>query len=144
MLDETIECAPAHKIDVVLVDPQYAASLAQDDAYGRIVQIIDAVARQDRVPLVRRFEAMRYLAGQAKSPREEFRLGDLGYRCMAEHVARAITVSLLQAEAASARRARAAGAGTGARRPGCVRAGRAARDRGGPPCARCLRPPSAC
>jgi acyl-CoA thioesterase I len=99
VLNETVQWLQAHKIDVVLVDPQYAAALAQDDYYARIVQTIETVSRRDRVPLVRRFEAMRYLAGQAKSPRDGFQLSDLGYRCMAEHVAHAITVSLIQAEA---------------------------------------------
>ena len=63
------------------------------------------MARKDRVPLVRRFEAMRYLADARKArgylSGDQFHLNDLGYRCMAEHVARAITVGLIQADITS-------------------------------------------
>ena len=53
------------------------------------------------MPLVRRFEAMRYLSGTRKRRGQSanlFQLNDLGYRCMAEHVARAIALGLVQAE----------------------------------------------
>jgi acyl-CoA thioesterase-1 len=103
-LDETVQWLKSHNIDVVLVDPQYTAALARDEYYGRVVKAIEEVARKDRVPLVRRYEAMRYLAGERKArgylATDQFHLNDLGYRCMAEHVARAITVGLIQAETA--------------------------------------------
>jgi acyl-CoA thioesterase I len=96
-LDETIKWIASHRIDVVLVDPQYTASLAKDDYYARIVKVIQEVAEKDRVPLVQRFEAMRYLSTQKVGgvylARDQFHLNDLGYRCMAEHVARAVVVS---------------------------------------------------
>src|SRR5918999_4860075 len=63
-LDDTVKWLKSHNIDVVLVDPQYTASLARQEYYSRMVKAIEDVARQDRVPLVRRFEAMRHLAGQ--------------------------------------------------------------------------------
>ena len=101
-LGDTVRWLKSHNIDVVLVDPQYTASLARLDYYSQIVKAIEEVARRDRVPLVRRFEAMRHLAGQQKArgylAGDQFHLNDLGYRCMAEHVARAITVGLIQAE----------------------------------------------
>ena len=99
-LDETLKWLKSHEIDVVLVDPQYTAGLARDEYYASIVKAIENIARKDGVPLVRRFEAMRYLAAErrARGQRagEGFHLNELGYRCMAEHVALAITVSLLQ------------------------------------------------
>ena len=101
-LDETIKWIKSHRIDLVLVDPQYTAKLAEDDYYKQVVSAIQTVAAANRVPLVLRFEAMRYLAGQHASgtylSRDQFHLNDLGYRCMAEHVARAITVGILQAD----------------------------------------------
>lgn len=104
-VQDTIRWIVSHRIDVVLVDPQYTASLARDEHYNEVVKAIRDVAGQDRVPLVQRYESMRYLAGQASRKRggsylskDQFHLNDLGYRCMAEHVARAITVSLLQPE----------------------------------------------
>jgi acyl-CoA thioesterase I len=105
---DTIDWIVSHRIDVVLVDPQYTASLARDEHYTKVVKAIREAARRDRVPLVQRYESMRYLAGQAsRSPgrsylaKDQFHLNDLGYRCMAEHVARAITVSVLQPETAA-------------------------------------------
>lgn len=104
-VQDTIRWIISHRIDVVLVDPQYTASLARDAHYNDVVKTIRDVAGRDRVPLVQRYESMRYLAGQAaRKPggsylaKDQFHLNDLGYRCMAEHVARAITVSLLQPE----------------------------------------------
>jgi lysophospholipase L1-like esterase len=100
-LDETVLWLKSHNIDVVLVDPQYTASLARDEYYARIVKAIEDIARKDRVPLVRRFEAMRFLAGERKVAMDGFHLNDLGHRCMAEHVTRAVTMGLLQAETGS-------------------------------------------
>lgn len=104
-VQDTIRWIVSHRIDVVLVDPQYTASLARDEHYNDVVKAIRDVAGRDRVPLVQRYESMRYLAGQAvRKPggsylsKDQFHLNDLGYRCMAEHVARAIAVSLLQPE----------------------------------------------
>jgi lysophospholipase L1-like esterase len=97
-LADTVDWIKSHGIDIVLVDPQYTASLAKDDYYNEFVRAIQKVAAARQVPLVLRFEAMRYLAGASKGtlPMSGFRLADLGSRCMAEHVTRAITVSLLQ------------------------------------------------
>jgi acyl-CoA thioesterase I len=102
-LDDTIKWIASHRIDVVLVDPQYTASLARDDYYGRIVKTVQAVAQRERVPLVLRYEAMRYLSSQPTASgrylaRDQFHLNDLGYRCMAEHVARAITLAVVEPE----------------------------------------------
>jgi acyl-CoA thioesterase I len=102
-LDETIRWVKSHAIDIVLVDPQYTASLAKDEHYGKVVKAILDVAQKNRVPLVLRYESMRYLADRAGGSylaRDQFHLNDLGYRCMAEHVARAITLSVLQSDAA--------------------------------------------
>jgi acyl-CoA thioesterase-1 len=105
-LDETIKWIQSHRIDVVLVDPQYTASLARDDYYGRIVKTIQEAAQRDRVPLVLRYEAMRWLSSQkvggSMLARDQFHLNDLGYRCMAEHVARAITLAVVEPEQAGA------------------------------------------
>ncbi|GBU18359.1 MULTISPECIES: GDSL-type esterase/lipase family protein [Methylobacterium] len=103
-LDETVRWIKSHRIDVVLVDPLYTKSLAQDEYYNSIVRKVFEVARREAVPLVQRYEAMRYLSagsdkGEAHFLGRQFRLNDLGMRCMAEHVTRAITLSLLQPDA---------------------------------------------
>ncbi|WP_375462429.1 SGNH/GDSL hydrolase family protein [uncultured Methylobacterium sp.] len=100
-LGETVTWIKSHAIDVVLVDPLYTASLADDAYYTSIVRAVRTVAAREKVPLVLRYDAMRYLAGHSDKGEshmlgQQFRLNDLGLRCMAEHVARAITLSLLQ------------------------------------------------
>ncbi|MGV7030618.1 SGNH/GDSL hydrolase family protein [Methylobacterium symbioticum] len=103
-LDDTVRWIKSHDIDVVLVDPTYTASLATDAYYTSIVNAVREVAVREKVPLVLRYEAMRYLAGRSDKGAEghmlgrQFRINDLGLRCMAEHVTRAITLSLLQPE----------------------------------------------
>jgi acyl-CoA thioesterase-1 len=103
-LRTTLRWLRDRQVDVVLLNPQYTSGLASDEGYSRIVAAIGLEARRQRVPLVRRFEAMRHLAQQsagAERPylsRDQLHLNDLGYRCMAEHAARAIALSLAAAE----------------------------------------------
>lgn len=100
-LAEAVQWIKSHDIDVVLVNPLYTASLAQDTYYTAIVDKVREVAGREGVPLVQRYEAMRYLSGHSDKGEghllgQQFRLNDLGLRCMAEHVTRAIVLSLLQ------------------------------------------------
>lgn len=116
-LTETVKWIKSHNIDVVLVDPLYTASLAADAYYTSIVQSVRTVATTEAVPLVLRYDAMRYLAGRSDKGEshmlgQQFRLNDLGLRCMAEHVTRAITLSLLQPDAAGSAIAPSAPTGT--------------------------------
>src|SRR3954463_15354699 len=96
-LSETVKWLKEHDIDVVLVDPQYIASLADDPSYKRVVASVEAVARADAVPLVFRSKAVRYLTEQrSNAGQNPFQLNELGYRCMAEHVVRAVLLSIRQ------------------------------------------------
>jgi acyl-CoA thioesterase-1 len=96
-LSETVKWLKEHDIDVVLVDPQYIASLADDPSYKRVVASVEAVARADAVPLVFRSKAVRYLTEQrANAGQNPFQMNELGYRCMAEHVVRAVLLSIRQ------------------------------------------------
>jgi lysophospholipase L1-like esterase len=103
-LGEAVGWLKSHGIDVVLVDPLYTASVAADADYNRIVEGVRDIAAKQGVPLVRRFEALRYLAsrnekGESHILGRQFRLNDLGLRCMAEHVAQTIAMSLSQTPA---------------------------------------------
>ncbi len=70
-----------------------------------LVNAIAEMAQSQGVPLVRRFEAMQYLAQSAPNrshlARDQFHPNDLGYHCMAEHVGQAIILSILSAEPGS-------------------------------------------
>jgi hypothetical protein len=103
-LTRMLEWLATHHVDVVLIDPQFAPGLAEDEQYKRIVTVIAEVARKQRVLLVHRYDAMADLARQEAAQKESpdtmnrFRLIDLGYRCMAEYAARAIVAGIIQAD----------------------------------------------
>lgn len=97
-VQDTVRWLRAHDTDVVLVGLQFTRHLANDTHYLAIKDVLREIATAENVPLVRRFDAMQHLdRSQNRSnllSSDEFHLNDLGYRCMAEHVARAITVSI--------------------------------------------------
>ncbi|MBD8906750.1 SGNH/GDSL hydrolase family protein [Methylorubrum zatmanii] len=103
-LEESVKWVKSHEIDIVLIDPVFTESLADDAYYTEMVRTVQDVARREAVPLVHRYAAMRYLSTRGTTEvhmlGRHFRLNDLGLRCMAEHATRAITLSLLQPDAA--------------------------------------------
>ena len=84
------------EVDTVLVGLQYTLKVSQDPHYKAIRVALGDIATAEGVLLVRRYEAMEFIerakAGEMLSP-DELHLNDLGYRCMAEHIARAMVVS---------------------------------------------------
>src|SRR3954466_14343676 len=96
-LGETVKWLKEHDVDVVLVDPQYTASLGDDPSYKQVVASVAAIARANAVPLVLRSKAVRYLIEQrSNAGQNPFKLNELGSRCMAEHVVRAVLLSIRQ------------------------------------------------
>ena len=89
-------------IDVVLINPQYGESLVKDAFYEQVVSAIADVARQAGVLLVDRFDAMRELQRERGDrfylAADSLHMNDVGYRCMAEQLARAIVGGLVQAD----------------------------------------------
>lgn len=86
------------RIDVVLVGLQYSVKWAKDAHYGAIRKTLLSIARQEKLLLVRRYSAMRFLIQENKTLRlmapDQFHLNDLGYQCMAEHIAYALSANL--------------------------------------------------
>ena len=100
-LRSTLRWLAKSKIDVVLIDPQYTDRVAKDDYYRSIVAAIEQIALEERVLLVRRFEAMAEISRNKTFnlvSGDGLHLNDLGYRCMAEYAARAIVAGILAAE----------------------------------------------
>ncbi|MGO9133806.1 MAG: SGNH/GDSL hydrolase family protein [Methylovirgula sp.] len=95
---ETVRWLKAQNIDVVLVGMQYVPRFSRDPAYSAIRQVLRKIAAEEHVLYVRRYEAMLALeqarANEQLMSADQFHLNDLGYRCMAEHVARAVALSL--------------------------------------------------
>lgn len=94
----TIEWLKENNIDVVIVGLQYTPKFARDDHYFAIREALRRAASGQDVPYVRRYDAMQFIAKAAGRPEmmtdDELHLNDTGYKCMAEHVARAVIASL--------------------------------------------------
>ena len=85
-----------HQVDTVLVGLQYTPQAAKDEHYTAIRTALRALAVAENVLLVRRFDAMQFIEQATKIDLlsgDDLHLNDLGYRCMAEHIARAVIVS---------------------------------------------------
>jgi acyl-CoA thioesterase-1 len=102
-LKTTLSWLADSKIDVVLIDPQFGTDLTKDAYYEKVVTAVAEVAREQRVLLVDRFEAMRELQHERGDrfylAADNLHLNDRGHRCMAEQLARSIVGGLLQADA---------------------------------------------
>ncbi len=85
-------------IDVVLVGLQYTPRFARDDSYTAIREALSRVASSENVLYVRRYEAMQFIAKTRANldmlASDDFHLNDLGYQCMAEHIAQAVITNL--------------------------------------------------
>ena len=106
---DTVRWLKEREIDTVLVGLQYTLKVSKDEHYRNIRMALRDIASQESVLLVRRYEAMEFIErakeGVLVSP-DELHLNDLGYRCMAEHIARAMVVSAFIRGKAAPRAAR--------------------------------------
>jgi lysophospholipase L1-like esterase len=97
-VESTVEWLRDSQIDVVLVGLQYAPGLVRDENYAAIRDALRVIAAKENVLYVSRYDAMRFIAQTRANlqlmSRDNFHLNDLGYQCMAEHVAHAVIVSL--------------------------------------------------
>ncbi|MEJ0095346.1 MAG: SGNH/GDSL hydrolase family protein [Methylocella sp.] len=97
-VESTIRWLKDNGIDVVLVGLQYTPRLARDANYAAIRETLKTIAAQENILYVSRYDAMQFIAQTRANlqlmSRDNFHLNDLGYQCMAEHVAHAVIVSL--------------------------------------------------
>jgi lysophospholipase L1-like esterase len=100
-LRRTLAWLRDNRIDVVLVDPQYGDELTKNTYYQQVVAAIVDVAREARVLLVDRFQAMKELSREHGDrfylTSDNLHMNDTGHRCMAEQLARAIVGGILLA-----------------------------------------------
>jgi acyl-CoA thioesterase I len=95
---ETLTWLREHKVDTVLVGLQYVDRMEQDENYRKVRELLRRVAAKENVMIVRRYEAQRLLAqaqgsGGGLFP-DEFERTEAGYTCLAQYMARAITVGI--------------------------------------------------
>ncbi|MBV9753004.1 MAG: SGNH/GDSL hydrolase family protein [Hyphomicrobiales bacterium] len=93
---DTLQWLKDHQVDTVLVGLQFTPRAAKDEHYTAIRNALRELAVSENVLLVRRFEAMQFIERATQTnllSGDDLHLNDLGYRCMAEHIARAVIVS---------------------------------------------------
>jgi lysophospholipase L1-like esterase len=95
---DTIRWLKEHKVDVVLVGLQYVDPMEQDQNYRAVRELLRKIAAQEKVMIVRRYEAQRLLQQAQKSGGglvpDEFERSEAGYVCLAQYMARAITLGI--------------------------------------------------
>ena len=85
----------AHHVDVVLVGLQFAPEMLRDEHYKVIRDTLRQVAAQEHVIVIRFYEAMEILNKAAETGQpvaDQFERSEEGYDCLAQYVARAITL----------------------------------------------------
>jgi acyl-CoA thioesterase-1 len=97
-VQDQIEWLKRHKVDVLLVGLQFAKEMLRDAHYVEIRETLRKLAAQKNVIVVRFYEAMQII-GQAQAAGPEpvavdFARDEAGYNCLAQYVARAITLGV--------------------------------------------------
>lgn len=94
---DQIHWLKAHRVDVVLVGLQFTPQMLRDAHYVEIRETLRRVAAEENVPVVRFFEAMQIVKGADESAlpvADAFERNEEGYNCLAQYVARAITLGV--------------------------------------------------
>lgn len=98
VVESTVRWLKAHKVDVVLVGLQYVSEMARDAHYQSVRMALRRIAQRENVIIVRRYEAMETLrrlqSAEPGGSADEFTYTEAAYNCMAQYVARAISVAL--------------------------------------------------
>jgi lysophospholipase L1-like esterase len=97
-LSNGVRWLKAHNVDVILVGLHYTKRIARDPHYQAIRRTLHRVASEENILRIGRYEAMEVQARAAATgdqpEQEEFGLTEAGYNCMAQYIARNITVGL--------------------------------------------------
>jgi acyl-CoA thioesterase-1 len=94
----TVKWLKEHNVDVILVGLHYMKQLAKNEHYQAIRASLQRITAAESVLRITRYEAMEVLArtfrDSGRPEPRDFGLTEAGYNCMAQYVARAITVGL--------------------------------------------------
>jgi acyl-CoA thioesterase-1 len=97
-VEDTLSWLKEHKVDVVLVGLQYVGQMALDDHYKATRDLLRKIAAKENVMIVRRYEAQQFLeraeSGGGGLVPDEFERTEAGYICLAQYMARAITLGI--------------------------------------------------
>jgi acyl-CoA thioesterase I len=99
-LKKTLAWLKQQQIDVILINPQYGESLVKDGYYEEVVAAVAAIALEEQVLIVDRFDALRKLhrqrGDQAYLSADNLHMNDEGYRWLAERLTATILKALPQ------------------------------------------------
>lgn len=97
-VQDTVRWLKEHKVDVVLAGLQYVDRMARDEHYRAVRDLLRTIATQENVMIVRRYEAMKFIAETSTSGGgfvpDEFERTEAGYNCLAQYIASAITLGV--------------------------------------------------
>ncbi len=97
-LTDMVRWLKEHDVDVVLIGLQYARGMAADAHYQALRSAVKEVADAEKVLRIGRYEAMEIIDRARKAKDQpapaDIEIAETGYACMAEFVARAISVAL--------------------------------------------------
>jgi acyl-CoA thioesterase-1 len=96
VVKEQIEWLKAHKVDLVLVGLQFAPQMRRDAHYVALRDALRKLAGEEKVIVIRFYEAMQILnqATAGEPVVEQFERNEAGFNCLAQYVARAITLGV--------------------------------------------------
>lgn len=94
---DTVRWLRAHKVDVILVGLQAVRRMQRDENYIAVRNALRKVAQDENVIMIRRDDAMQMInkasgGTDASDFPEEFERSQVNHACLAEYVARAITL----------------------------------------------------
>ncbi len=106
LVEDGLVWLDAQGIDAVLMDPQFYPRIADNAGYRQAVTVIADLAARHGVPLVRRYEAMRYWAGRPQPVSmlsgDAFHMNDQCYECIAGMIAGSLAARWTEAAAPAA------------------------------------------
>ncbi len=124
IVEDGLAFLKAEGVDAVLMDPQFYPRIADNAGYRQAVAVIADLAARHGVPLVRRYEAMRYWAGRPQPVsmlwRDAFHMNDQGYECIAGMIAGSLAARWRTAAAPATAPAATASAATTPAKPAAV------------------------
>ena len=101
----TLRWLKYHQVDTVLIGLQYSPAVEKSEHHQAIGRAIAEIAAEENIPLVRRYDAMRFIAlnrWESMLSGDGLHQNDHGYHCMAEHVAHAVVASAISPDLSAA------------------------------------------
>jgi acyl-CoA thioesterase I len=104
-MQSTLRWLKYHGIDTVLIGLQYSPAVENSARHQAFSRAISDIATEENVLLVRRYDAMRFVAltrWEGLLSGDGLHQNDHGYRCMAEHIAHAVVASAISPDVSTA------------------------------------------